>query len=52
MQAAAPLGCAAPFHPKINSARTRAVTKRSSARLHSCGKVPDAPLTYCGSLSV
>jgi hypothetical protein len=33
------------FPPEINATRTRAVTKRSSARLHSCSKVTDAPLT-------
>jgi hypothetical protein len=37
--------------PEINATRTRAVTKRSSARLHSCSKVTDAPLTSCGRVT-
>jgi hypothetical protein len=39
------------FPAEINATRTRAVTRRSSARLHSCSKVTDAPLTSCGSVT-
>lgn len=39
------------FPPEIKATRTRAVTKRSSPRLHSCSRLIDAPLTSSGTVT-
>lgn len=38
------------FPPEIKATRTRAVTKRSCPRLHSCSRMIDAPLTSSGTV--